>query len=159
MAEFMITLDSELDTGRLGTLLAKIIPDGTTVNLRGTLGAGKTRLVQAIAESVGVDREQVTSPTFVLCQHYTGSRRIHHLDAYRIKDEDEFYEIGGHELIDSDALTLIEWGDRVAACLPDERLEIEIEVTGETQRQFRLVSFGSAMERAVNDCKQAWPRE
>ena len=59
---------------RLGAALAEVLPDGTTVALCGTLGAGKTRLVQAIAEAVGVDRRNVTSPTFVLIQEYHGRR-------------------------------------------------------------------------------------
>ena len=106
------------DTNRLGTALAELLPQRATISLCGTLGAGKTFLVQAIAAAVGVDRQEVTSPTFVLCQEYHGTRTIYHLDAYRITDEDEFYELGIDEYFESDGLTLVEWGDRVADCLP-----------------------------------------
>ena len=154
MAEFSIVVDDESATEQFGVLLAKTLPSGSTVNLRGILGAGKTRLVQAVVVALGVDRELVTSPTYILCQHYEGTRPVHHLDAYRIKDEDEFFEIGGHELLESEALTFIEWGDRVAECLPEDRLEIEIEVLDSTQRRFRIVGFGPGMERVVEKIRE-----
>ena len=77
-----------------------MLPDGTTVALCGTLGAGKTRLVQAIAEAAGVDRRDVLSPTFVLIQEYHGRRSIYHIDAYRLRDEDEFLALGPEEYFD-----------------------------------------------------------
>jgi tRNA threonylcarbamoyladenosine biosynthesis protein TsaE len=126
----------ESDTDRLGTALAACLPPGTTIALCGTLGAGKTRLVQAIAAASGIAREEVVSPTFVLCQKYEGTRTIYHLDAYRLKDDDEFRELGPEEFFESDGLTIIEWADKVAGCLPEERVEIEIEVTGPTSRRF-----------------------
>ncbi len=130
------------DTDRFGAALAKLLPDGTTVCLSGTLGAGKTRLVQAIAAACGIDRTDVVSPTFVLCQHYSAARRFNHLDAYRICDDDEFLELGVDEMFASDAITLVEWGKRVRDCLPLDRVEIQIEVLGETQREFQLTVMG-----------------
>jgi len=128
----------ESDTERLGILLAEALPAGATVSLCGTLGAGKTRLVQALAEACGIDRPAVVSPTFVLCQTHVGRRTIHHLDAYRIRDDDEFLELGVSELFGRDALTIIEWGDRVAACLPEDVVVVRIDVTGETSRCFHI---------------------
>lgn len=130
------------DTDRFGAALAKFLPDGTTVCLSGTLGAGKTRLVQAIAAACGIDRADVVSPTFVLCQHYLGTRQFNHLDAYRIRDDDEFLELGVDEMFASDGITLVEWGKRVRDCLPPDRVEIQIEVLGETEREFRLALVG-----------------
>jgi len=131
---------SENDTDRLGTILADELPDMTVVSLIGTLGAGKTRLVQAIAVACGLPADDVNSPTFVLCQHYHGTRRIHHFDAYRLKDEDEFLELGPEEYFDDTALTFVEWGDRVSDCLPRAHLEITITVTGDHSRQFEMTS-------------------
>lgn len=142
MNEFVFEAADEHDTDRLGAALAALLPPGTTVALSGTLGAGKTRLVQAIAAGCGVPREDVVSPTFVLCQQYAAARAINHLDAYRLKDEDEFRELGPEELFASDALTIIEWAEKVAECLPDERVEIEIEVIGPTQRRFTIRGIG-----------------
>ena len=113
-----------------------MLPDGTTVALCGTLGAGKTRLVQAIAEAAGVDRREVLSPTFVLIQEYHGRRAVYHIDAYRLRDEDEFLALGPEEYFEGDGLVLVEWADRVDGCLPADRVEIRIEVTGPESRRF-----------------------
>jgi tRNA threonylcarbamoyladenosine biosynthesis protein TsaE len=134
--------DGEQETRRLGAALAAVLPPGTTVALVGTLGAGKTRLVQAIAAACGIPADEVTSPTFVLCQPYEAARTLYHLDAYRLKDDDEFLELGPEEYFESDGLTLIEWADRVENCLPTERIEIRIEVTGQQSRKFQITAIG-----------------
>lgn len=143
MTTFTFNATDESATAAFGAALAKVLPDGTTVALCGTLGAGKTRLVQAIAESLGIDRNNVVSPTFVLVQEHHGRRDIYHLDAYRLRDEDEFLALGPEEFFDSDGLVLIEWADRVEGGLPRDRIEIRIEVTGPDSRRFEVVPIGS----------------
>lgn len=143
------TANNLTDTDRIGAAIAGAVPAGTTIALSGTLGAGKTRLVQAIASACGIPPDQVVSPTFVLCQEYVGSRTLVHMDAYRIADDDEFLQLGVDEYFDSDAIVLIEWAERVAACLPEEYLEIEITVTGETQRTFSFRAVGTSMKPVV----------
>lgn len=138
---FTFTAKDEHDTDRLGAALANALPPGTVVALIGTLGAGKTRLVQAVAAAVGVRRADVTSPTFVLVNEYTGGRLpIFHFDTYRLKDDDEFLNLGPDEYFDSNGLTFVEWADRVADLLPAERLEIAISVTGEKSRVFAIAA-------------------
>jgi tRNA threonylcarbamoyladenosine biosynthesis protein TsaE len=149
MTEYCFLAGSEQDTVRLGAALADALPTTATVALIGTLGAGKTRLVQSIGRACGIAADTVVSPTFVLCQPYSGRRMLFHMDAYRIKDDDEFLDLGPEEYFEADGLTLIEWADRVADCLPDERLEIHIEVAGHTQRQFQLVAIGASYEKAL----------
>jgi tRNA threonylcarbamoyladenosine biosynthesis protein TsaE len=146
---------SEADTDRFGAAIAAVAPPGTTIALGGTLGAGKTRLVQAIAAACGVDRSEVVSPTFVLCQKYTGDRVIFHLDAYRLRDDDEFRELGPEEFFESAGLTIVEWADKVVDCLPDERLSIEIDVTGPTSRRFTVAAVGAPQEEVVNALNKA----
>lgn len=140
-----IELTSLDDTDRLGDRLARHLPGGTCVGLIGTLGAGKTRLAQAMIAAHGVDRDAVTSPTFTLMRTYgCGDLTLHHLDAYRINDEDEFWELGVEELWEDDsAVILVEWAGRVASCLPPSTLWIEIEWT-DTQR--RIVTFRGTPE-------------
>jgi len=149
MTSFVFEASSEADTDRFGAALAALLPPGTIVALCGTLGAGKTRLVQAIAAACGIDREDVVSPTFVLCQRYQGDRTIYHLDAYRLRDDDEFRELGPEEFFESSGLTIVEWADKVADCLPDERIEIVIEVTGATERRFTVRGIGQPCEDIV----------
>ena len=132
-APFMFHAASEADTERLGAALAQVLPPGSVVALDGLLGAGKTRLVQAVAAACGVDRRDVVSPTFVLVHEYQGTPPIYHIDAYRLRDEDEFLQLGVHECFGPPNLVFIEWAQRIAACLPDERIEIKIEV-GEGER-------------------------
>ncbi len=148
----------ERDTRRLGAALARVLPAGATVGLIGTLGAGKTRLVQAIAAACGIPPEHVLSPTFVLCQPYEGARTLYHLDAYRLNDDDEFLELGPEEYFESDGLTLIEWSDRVANCLPPERIDIRIAVAGEQARDFEIVAWGASY-RSVPERLAAATRE
>src|SRR5262245_8345601 len=119
MNELVYSAANESATDRFGAALARALPLGTTVALCGTLGAGKTRLVQAIAAEYGVPREDVVSPTFVLCQQYRGKCTIYHLDAYRLGNEDEFRGLGVEEMFESNALVIVEWADRVAGALPD----------------------------------------
>ena len=146
MAEIYYDASSEQATNRLGTALAESLPPGTTVALCGTLGAGKTYLVKAIAVAMGVDPDQVISPTFVLCREYEGKHPIYHLDAYRIRDDDEFLELGPEEYFDSTGITFVEWADRVETCLPDNRLEIRIEPVDRRRRKVALVPHGEGLE-------------
>jgi tRNA threonylcarbamoyladenosine biosynthesis protein TsaE len=137
-------------TDLLGEALAAVLPPGTTVALEGTLGAGKTHLVQAIAAASGVERQSVVSPTFVLVQQYHGQRPICHVDAYRIADVDEFEQLGSDEfLFEHQGLALVEWADRVADALPPERLTVRIEVTGPTRRRFVVEAAGAELEAAL----------
>ncbi len=147
MKEFRFVAEDEEATDRLGRLLASTLPAGAVIALIGTLGAGKTRLVQGVAEALGVPREAVTSPTFVLVNEYLAGRRpVYHFDTYRLRDEDEFLELGPEEYFDSEGLTFIEWADRVLLCLPLDYLRIEIEVLGETRREFVVTASRPAME-------------
>jgi len=150
MSEFVYEAADERDTERLGAVLAAALPAGATVALCGTLGAGKTRLVQAFAAASSVPRQEVVSPTFVLCQQYRGSRAINHLDAYRVADEDEFRELGVEELFDSDAITIVEWAERVSGAMPEEYLRIDIEVTGPTARRFEMSAVGTRYEAVIS---------
>jgi tRNA threonylcarbamoyladenosine biosynthesis protein TsaE len=149
MQHFVYQAEDEAATAALGRALAEVLPPRTTVALCGTLGAGKTRLIQAIAAGSGIDPRDVLSPTFVLVQEHHGRRTIYHLDAYRLHGADEFLDLGPDEFFESDALTLIEWADRVAVCLPGERIDVQIDVTGPQSRQFTIRAVGARFEPAI----------
>lgn len=126
------------------------LPRRVVIALRGTLGAGKTRFAQSIAVAAGVDVADVTSPTFTIVQHYRGlTRLIHHIDAYRLADEDEFAELGGDELMESDAMILVEWPDRIAGCLPRRVLEIELEIESGSNDPAGVASGGANQPRRL----------
>ena len=140
----------EAATVTLGRVLAESLLPGDVVALNGPLGAGKTRLVQAVAEALGCTRQTVNSPTFVLIQEYDGRLPLYHVDAYRLKDSDEFLEIGGDELLTGDGACLIEWADRIADVLPRDLLRIDITPTGETERLFKFTA-GGPRSKAIID--------
>ncbi len=145
-----IVANNERDTERLGAALADVLPPGTVVGLIGTLGAGKTRLVQAVAAALGNPPGSVTSPTFVLVNEYPGGRiPVYHFDTYRLKDDNEFLALGPDEYFESGGLTFIEWADRVVDLLPAERLEITIEVTGDTTRGITIRGTSPKTEELV----------
>ncbi len=126
--ECSIALDDLEDCRTLGHLLAQAIRNTApcTVGLVGTLGAGKTQLVKFIAQALGANPEDVMSPTFVLIHPLGTIPEIHHIDAYRIRDSDEFLELGIEELFEQPVLTIIEWADRFAECMPRNTLWIEL---------------------------------
>jgi tRNA threonylcarbamoyladenosine biosynthesis protein TsaE len=149
MDPFVYDAGDEAGTDALGAALAEVLPDGAVVALCGTLGAGKTRLVQAVAEASGVSRQEVVSPTFVLIREYQGRRPVFHLDAYRLRDEDEFDALGPEECFEAGGLTLVEWADRVEGSLPPDRVDIEIEVTGAESRRFRVTARGKGYGEVI----------
>jgi tRNA threonylcarbamoyladenosine biosynthesis protein TsaE len=96
------------------------------VALSGELGAGKTTLVQAICRGYGV-REDVTSPTFSIVHRYAGGRSdVLHLDLYRLNGEPDLARIGWDELLQENALLLIEWPERAAGLLPPHHVPMEL---------------------------------
>ena len=131
---------------RLGGLLFR----GAVVALVGPLGAGKTHLARAVAAGLGVpDTRVVTSPTFVLIQEYAGRLPVYHFDAYRLRGEGDFSDLGVHEYFEGDGVCLVEWADRAAGVLPAERLRVELAVVGETARRATVEAVGGRYEALV----------
>lgn len=128
--------NSETETVALGHMLAKILPRSGTVLLIGNLGAGKTTLTKGIVEGLGAaEADEVSSPTFPLVHEYSST--VYHVDLYRLETLEQVLTIGLEDLFDSDALLLIEWGERFRQVMPTPRTEISIEASGET-RTFRM---------------------
>jgi tRNA threonylcarbamoyladenosine biosynthesis protein TsaE len=137
-------------TETLGRELGALLFPGAVVALIGPLGAGKTYLVQAIAEGLGVARGAVvTSPTFVLIQEYEGRLPIYHFDAYRLADEQAFADLGVGEYFEGDGVCLVEWADRVARTLPEDHLQVVLEIGGETSRRVTLTASGNRYQALV----------
>jgi tRNA threonylcarbamoyladenosine biosynthesis protein TsaE len=151
MAEsFQFDAADEAATADLGRRLAAVLFPGAVVGLIGQLGAGKTRLVRAIAEGLDIaDSRIVSSPTFVLIQEYNARFPIYHFDAYRLHSEAEFFDLGAHEYFQGQGVCLVEWADRILGCLPAEHLGIQIQVTGPSSRKFVIEAFGDRYEDLV----------
>jgi len=146
-------------TQLLGRTLGQCLFPGAVLALTGQLGAGKTFLVRAIAEGLAVpDSRVVSSPTFVLIQEYRGRLPVYHFDAYRLRTLDEFSQLGVHEYFEGDGVCLVEWADRVEPILPIERLNVQIDVTGERSRRFQLNASGDAHEALLREACDAQSR-
>jgi tRNA threonylcarbamoyladenosine biosynthesis protein TsaE len=131
----------EKDTERLASALAQRFLPGTVIALDGDLGAGKTRFTQAIAASMGV-RERVNSPTFTLIKSYAGQKwTLYHMDAYRLSIA-EAEELGLEEMFYGTGVCVVEWASLIQPLLPEERLEIAVQVGHEAERWFRLAPCG-----------------
>lgn len=142
-------------TVQLGRRLGRLLSPGMVVALVGPLGAGKTQLVRAIAEGLGLaDSGMVCSPTFVLQHDYLGRLPIHHFDVYRLRSEAEFLDLGVEELMEGEDVCLIEWADRVAGCLPADHLRIELRILGENERQAALTGTGARAAAIVSALAQ-----
>jgi tRNA threonylcarbamoyladenosine biosynthesis protein TsaE len=149
-ASLAIELPDSAATAALGRRLGELLFPGSVVALIGPLGAGKTYLVRAITEGLGIaDSRMVSSPTFVLVQEYAARTPIYHFDAYRLRSEVEFQDIGAYEYFAGDGVCVVEWADRVAGSLPAEHLWIELIVTGESSRRVQLTAAGSRYSELI----------
>jgi len=143
-----IELDGEDETERLGRALAEVIAPNVVIGLAGPLGAGKTRLVRAIAEALGVAPEAIASPTFVLIHEYDGRLPVFHFDVYRLPSPSAFEDLGVSDYWRAGGVCLIEWADRVRELLPTDAWWIEIEPLDASRRRFRCTSPPSAPDMA-----------
>jgi tRNA threonylcarbamoyladenosine biosynthesis protein TsaE len=156
--DLAIELGSEDETALLGRAIADVVEPGVVIGLVGPLGAGKTRLVRAIAEAMGALPAAIASPTFVLIQEYAGRIPIYHFDAYRLRSREEFEDLGFAEYLGLGGLCLVEWADRVRSLLPADCWMIEIEPTGPATRSVRCefpCSAREASERLAERLKRA----
>ncbi|MGI5832511.1 MAG: tRNA (adenosine(37)-N6)-threonylcarbamoyltransferase complex ATPase subunit type 1 TsaE [Thermoguttaceae bacterium] len=152
---FLYNVHDESGTRRLGEALADTLPIGSVVSLIGPLGAGKTCLTSAVARRLGVPDGQTASPTFVLIKEYrSGQIPVYHFDTYRLKDADEFFELGPDEYFDGDGLSFVEWGDRFAEALPPDRLDIVITILSPSARQFELTPHGNFPPSVLNTLRE-----
>lgn len=128
-----LTEDELVDWGRR---LGRQITPPLVVTLAGDLGAGKTTLARAICEGFGV-REEVTSPTFAIVHEYHAPKApVYHVDLYRLEKASELQNIGWDDIVQSDALVLVEWPERAASILPTRHVPIELSyVEGDPSRR------------------------
>lgn len=140
----MKEISSAEEMHNLGAKIGAQLIAGDLILLNGDLGAGKTVLVQGIAQSLGI--EGVTSPTFVISKSYKGVLPLIHVDVYRLLDSGKAALFLDDLDLDSDrenSATVIEWGGAESARLSDQRLEITIDRSDDV----RKVSFNCVGER------------
>ena len=134
IAEF--DLPDAAATQALGAALSPRLKAGDVVALRGDLGAGKTELARGLIRALFGADTGVPSPTFTLVQTYEDDSvrlSLWHFDLYRLEDPEEAFELGIEDAF-ADAISLIEWPERLGRHLPKRRLEVSLSHAGEGRR-------------------------
>jgi tRNA threonylcarbamoyladenosine biosynthesis protein TsaE len=127
---------SEDETIAVAREFASTLSAGDVVLLSGTLGAGKTAFVRGLAQGLGINPDDVSSPTFTIVHQYRGGRlSLYHADLYRL-ERTATEDIGLEEMGVEDGVLAIEWPDRLTHALPGAR-EVEIELVDEQTRRIR----------------------
>lgn len=125
-----IESDSPARTEAVAETLAGVLEGGDLLTVEGELGAGKTCFARGLAAGLGIDPEEVSSPSFVLLQRYgpgRGGLSMTHVDAYRVEGAGQLAGSGLEELLeDRGGVTIVEWPSRIEAALPAARIEVRI---------------------------------
>lgn len=125
------------DLPRAAREFAALMGDDTVYAFFGEMGAGKTTFISALARELGVDDDIAASPSFAIANEYRSASTaelIYHFDMYRLDSIDEALDLGFEDYLDSGALCLIEWPERVADILPDDTVRVDITVADDGSR-------------------------
>ncbi len=152
-ALFSIQTDAPEQTQRVGALIGQLAEPGDVVLLVGTLGAGKTCLVQGMAQGLAYERP-VTSPTFVLMNQYEGRLTLYHVDLYRIEATIEAWDLGLDDYFFGDGVCAVEWPERAYAAMPTEYLRIDFEYMGDVDRRLTFSAAGARHERLLDEFRR-----
>lgn len=127
--------DSEGATVALGRDLGRRLQAGAVVLLEGPLGAGKTAFVRGLAEGVGCDADDVSSPTFTVVQEYRGRVRVEHVDLYRLTPV-EVDDLALDDLLEG-SVVAVEWPDRWRDA-PGDAIRVTLERVDDTTRRVTI---------------------
>ena len=152
MHELILTTHSVEETRDFGIFIGKHAEDDLFIALSGTLGAGKTHLVQGIARGLDID-EVVTSPTFNIMNIFEGRLPLKHFDFYRLDREEDLYNIGWDEY-SVGGVTVVEWADMFPGLIPKEVIRITMEAESETVRKLTIQWEEQAPQKLVKEIEQ-----
>jgi tRNA threonylcarbamoyladenosine biosynthesis protein TsaE len=136
----------------LGRRIGGLLGRGSVVALVGELGCGKTCFAKGLCAGLGIPGRQVTSPTFTLVNEYAGRLPVLHLDLYRIENVTGALEAGILDYLTGAerGVVIIEWAERAAPLLPDDRLEAAFTIISARKRQIVLTGFGPGYSRIMD---------
>jgi len=141
--DMKIISQSVKDTLKMGRIIAKNLKKGDILCLFGQLGSGKTVLTKGIASGLGIKKERIISPSFVLIREYAqGKLLLYHFDLYRLKEPKDIFNLGYEEYLYNNGITVIEWADRLKYFLPSEFLKIELCLKQGSQRLLKFQAIG-----------------
>lgn len=151
---------SASETRRAGEEFARVLRSGDVVLLSGRLGAGKTTFVQGVARGLGVG-ERVTSPTFTMvrqhaCANDLGIATLHHADVYRVESLGEVVDLDLGELVEEDAVALVEWGDIAESVFGTDVLSVRFVLGGDGEEPVRTLVVDGALTEGRATELDAW---
>jgi tRNA threonylcarbamoyladenosine biosynthesis protein TsaE len=133
-----ISSNSEQETRSIASALGRDLAMGTVLLLSGDLGAGKTAFVRGLAEGLGIDPDEVTSPTFTIVHEYRGGRLpLVHVDLYRL-DRADLDEIGLDQDLAATGIVAVEWSERLSRRIPDATM-VNITDRGGDSRDIEII--------------------
>ncbi|MEF3168910.1 MAG: tRNA (adenosine(37)-N6)-threonylcarbamoyltransferase complex ATPase subunit type 1 TsaE [Deltaproteobacteria bacterium] len=148
------------DLERFARCLAAVLQPGDVILLSGDLGAGKTTLTKKIARELGVDENEVSSPSFTLVNVYEEGRiPLVHADLYRLGPGADLSEIGLKDAIGEEAILVVEWAEYGQGAFGADALEILLEWVDEERRDLTLRPMGTSWEERVHSielCMGSW---
>jgi tRNA threonylcarbamoyladenosine biosynthesis protein TsaE len=136
------TSRSESETEALAAAIGGGLTGGEAVLLTGELGAGKTAFVRGLARGMGLDPDEVASPTFVLLTSHRGRLTLHHADLYRLAGDGDDRELGLEELPGPAGVLAVEWAERLSATPWARQIRVRLEHVGENERRVLIESEG-----------------
>ena len=117
--------NSVVETIELGIKLGGSIKKGSVVAYFGPMGMGKTAFTHGLAEGLGIEQKQVSSPTFALVHEYKGIKsKLYHFDMYRISSWDDLYSTGYFDYLDAGETLAVEWSENIEGALPDDCIKV-----------------------------------
>lgn len=124
------------DLAGIAQSMLEMHPHVRIFTFTGPLGAGKTALIKALCEQLGIEPDRVQSPTFGLVHPYLAAngQEVYHFDLYRVEAEEELIEFGFESYLDSGAYCFIEWPDVALPFLPNDYLSVSLSVTGTVRK-------------------------
>ncbi|HLW07537.1 MAG TPA: tRNA (adenosine(37)-N6)-threonylcarbamoyltransferase complex ATPase subunit type 1 TsaE [Marinilabiliaceae bacterium] len=135
----LFTVDSLEELSLPAEALMKLLKHRSVVAFYGEMGVGKTTFIKVICQYLGV-KGNVSSPTFAIVNEYSdrNQQSLYHMDLYRFKHSDELINIGAEEYFYSGNICLIEWPEKAEELLPDERINVWMEESGDGRRVIKL---------------------
>ena len=138
-----VTTNSANETVKFGQKIGSQLKGGEVIAFYGPLGSGKTHLIKGIVAGLGAENaaNEVTSPTFVLVNEYSGRLEVYHIDAYRLDSIAQFEQIGFDDYCHPGSVVLIEWADKIEQALAGiNYIKIELSHLGQTARTIRVTN-------------------
>ena len=135
---------SPAETETVGYRVGRMLRTGAIVKLYGDLGVGKTTMVKGIARAFGIPADAVVSPSFTIITEYESSPRFFHIDLYRIEGSDDLESTGIWDMIEKDAVTVVEWPEHAGDELPEDAVVIRIEHGKDDEREISIEGIDEA---------------